>query len=244
MQTFFCSENNISARKAKITDLETVHHIKDVLRLKKGERVNLFDQRNRRYLSVIEELSAQNIICKIEDMSVPLENKKIKLTVACAIPKKSRIDDIIDKLTQLGVERIIPLITKRTIVKLDKKKKDARRRRWEKIALVAAQQSQRHSLPVIEPITDINKVITESGDFDLRLIPHLSDERKTLKEIFSKASPKSVLILIGPEGDFTPEEVNLAKKNGFIAVTLGENVLRVETAAVAVASFIRLNEDY
>ncbi|MBU1727106.1 MAG: RNA methyltransferase, partial [Candidatus Omnitrophica bacterium] len=164
---------------------------------------------------------------------------KIRLTIACALPKKAKFDDIVDKLTQLGVDGIIPLNTKRVIVKIDKKKEVVRLERWRKIAMSAAKQSQRASVPVVGHLKSIEEVLKE-GDYDLKLIPHLSGKRRSLKEAIEKASPKNILILIGPEGDFTDEEVALAVKYGCVPVSLGELVLRVDTAAIAVASFVRL----
>jgi 16S rRNA (uracil1498-N3)-methyltransferase len=108
-------------------------------------------------------------------------------------------------------------------------------KRWEKIAQSAARQCQRNTVPVIEPVTDISVVIANSQQFVMKLIPHLAGNRKTLKEVFNIIRPKSVLVLIGPEGDFTPAEVELALHNGFIPVSLGATTLRVATAAVAVA---------
>jgi 16S rRNA (uracil1498-N3)-methyltransferase len=155
------------------------------------------------------------------------------------------MDDIVDKLTQLGVECIIPLETERGIVRLDKQKKIQRSQRWEKIALSAAKQSQGSRLVVIKPVSALKDVLLSVDDFDLKLMPTLEGERKSLKDVFSRGECigiKKIIVLIGPEGDFTPGEVALAKKAGFIPVSLGERVLRVDTAAIAVASFIKLNE--
>ena len=243
MQRFYSSSQNISADKIIISDKSQAHHIRDVLRLKIKDRVVIFDEQGNEYISVIENLSPQKIIFKIKEQHNSNPAAKSKITVACAIPKKCKIDDIIDKLTQLSVNRIIPLETARVVVKLDKQKKIARQERWEKIALNASQQSQRHSVPVIDSVKNIEEVIFHSRDYDLKIIPTLIDERKSLQEVFKKSHPKNTLILIGPEGDFTPKEVNLAKRAGFIPVTLGDLVLRVETAAIAVVSFMRLHEN-
>jgi 16S rRNA (uracil1498-N3)-methyltransferase len=174
-----------------------------------------------------------------------LNPRKSSINIACAIPKKSKFDDIVDKLTQLGVDRIIPLKTERAVVKLSIQKGEARLQRWVKIALSAAQQSQRSILPQISPLTDFRELIKKSTGFNLKLIPTLEGERKTLKEALSPVLPlpANILILIGPEGDFSPKEIDLALKHNFIPVSLGSTVLRVETAAIAVASFINLNED-
>ena len=169
-----------------------------------------------------------------------LKPAKVKITVACAIPKASKMDDIVDKLTQLGVDRIIPLETEREIIKLDKHKRIFRQARWKKIALNASRQSQRNTLPAIESIKNIKELLSQVDAYDLRLIPTLTGIREAFQEILTKAKAKDILVFIGPEGDFTQEEINLAKRAGFIPVSLGDLVLRVETAAVAVASFIRI----
>lgn len=129
------------------------------------------------------------------------------------------------------------------IVKFDQKKQAQRLARWRKIARSASEQSQRSDLPEIEPVQEIRKVLAHCGDYDLKIIPHLEGERRSLKEVISAKPGKNILILIGPEGDFTAAEVAAAKKAGCILVDLGERVLRVDTAAIAVASFIRLNEN-
>jgi len=240
MHRFFCPAPPISGNKIIINDKEKIHHLRDVLRLKPGEKVVLFDGKGSEYITEIEKLSPQSILLKIKDRYMCQTTKKFRLTIACAIPKKSKMDDIIDKLTQLGVDRITPLETERVIIKLNRHKEGLRHERWKRIAISAAQQSQRNTAPIIEPIRDIKEVLSASGDFDLKLIPTLTGERKALREAFLASKPKNVLVLIGPEGDFTDEEVDLAKESGCLAVSLGDFVLRVETAAVAVAGFIRL----
>ncbi len=149
------------------------------------------------------------------------------------------MDDIIDHLTQLGVARIIPMLTERVVVKLDEAGKETRLKRWQKIALNAAGQSQRNSLPSIDAVTDIADILSQSQDYDLKLIPHLTGEKKHIKDVIIGAAQKNVIVLIGPEGDFTPGEVEMALKAGFLPVSLGDTVLRVATAAVAVAGYIK-----
>jgi 16S rRNA (uracil1498-N3)-methyltransferase len=150
------------------------------------------------------------------------------------------MDDIIDKLTQVGVDRIIPMLTRRVIIKLDKERAGLRLARWQKLALAASGQSQRDSLPEICEFRKFSEVVAGSGEYDLKLIPALIGERRHLKEILGQGIYKNILVLIGPEGDFTPQELQAALEEGFIPVTLGERVLRVDTAAVAVAAFIKL----
>jgi 16S rRNA (uracil1498-N3)-methyltransferase len=244
MHRFFVSCKSISANKIVISDNKQVHYLRDVLRLKVKDKVVAFDEQGNEFNCLIKKNLSGKIILDIKKTNPPASTqKRISLSLACAIPKRSNMDDIIDKLTQAGVDRIIPLKTKRVIVNFDEEKKRSRLERWCKIAQSAAQQAKRNTLPIIEPVKDIKKVILESKNYALKLIPTLTGERKTLKEVLQTHKPRSVLVFIGPEGDFTDEEVDLAKQSGFIPVTLGNLVLRVETAAVAVASFIRLYAD-
>jgi 16S rRNA (uracil1498-N3)-methyltransferase len=246
MRKYFCEQADISDNKITISAKGKVHHIKDVLRMKEGDSLIISDKEGRSYITKIEGISEQTVVLAIKEYKAAAPAQKVFVAVACALPKKSRMDDIIDKLTQLGVDRIIPLQTTRVIVKLDKKKKALRQARWLKIAQSAAEQSQRNSLPIVDPVRDFKELLVLSKDFDLRLIPALIGERKALKEVLKNTQAKSILVTIGPEGDFSEEEVRLAVARSFIPVTLGDLVLRVETAAVAVASYIRfyLNEDH
>ncbi len=228
-------EDNLS-----ISDAEQFHHIKDVLRLKVNDEVIVFDNRGNEYICAITELNKKQAMLAIKARK-RAGTKKIKITVACAIPKKAKMDEIIDNLTQLGVDSIIPMETKRVIIKLDDSKREAKLQRWRRIAQSAAEQSQRNTVPIVEPVTGIESVITHSQDFDLKLIPTLAGERKPIREAITESRPSHILVLIGPEGDFTPEEIRRAENAGFVPVSLGESVLRVGTAAAAVVSYIRLS---
>lgn len=240
MHRFFI--DRIQGEIVSLTDTEQLHHLKDVLRLKVNDEVSIFDGEGNDYAGVITGIDKRQVEIKVKQ--VRSANKtSLKLTVACAIPKGSRMDEVIDYLTQLGVERIIPMRTERTVVKLDSAKTEARLKRWQKIAQSAAQQSQRSRIPVIESVARFEDVILSSQDYDLKLIPNLSGERKPIREVVAETRPKDVLVLVGPEGDFTAEEVGLALSQGFIAVSLGDTVLRVATAAIAVASYIKFTVD-
>jgi 16S rRNA (uracil1498-N3)-methyltransferase len=231
--------DRVDGERVAITDAGQLHHLKDVLRLKTGGKVVICDNDGKTYDGVIDGIDRKQVIFKvIESKSVP--GSKTKLTIACAIPKGDRMDDIIDQLTQLGVERIIPMMTERVIVKLNNTRKESRLKRWKTIAQNAAQQSQRNSIPHIEPVTEIANVLSDSGNFDLKIIPHLGGETIHIRDLFNNEQPEKILILIGPEGDFTPQEVELALGAGFIPVSLGDTILRVATAATAVASFLKL----
>ncbi|MFA5725940.1 MAG: RsmE family RNA methyltransferase [Candidatus Omnitrophota bacterium] len=248
MHRFFCPVSNSAGDKIIIGDKDQAHHIKNVLRLKEGEKAIVFDEKGNEYNCIISGIGNKIYLDVKGKISSGQKMAKIKLTVACAMPKKARMDDIVDKLVQLGVNRIIPLKTERTIVKLDKPKEASRLIRWRKIALSASKQSQRNDLAIIEPVKSFEEEIALSAEFDLKLVPHLLGARKSLKVIldkfFRKIEPPpfipKILVLIGPEGDFSAREVQLAIDSGFIPITLGDLVLRVDTASLAVASCIEL----
>jgi len=239
MHRLYCPSRNISGNNIIIDDKQQVHHARDVLRLKLGEEVVICDDKGNEYNSVLENLLSKGMVFKIITKKGFTRTSGASLTVACAIPKGSHMDNIMDQLTQLGVDRIIPLETERVIVKLDRLKKALRQVRWNKIIFNAGQQSQRNVLPILEPIKNIKELLSDSEKFDLKLIPTLQAQRKPLKEIIENSRPSNILVIIGPEGDFTTEEIDMARRAGFIPVSLGELVLRVETAAIAVTSFIR-----
>ncbi|MFA4993517.1 MAG: RsmE family RNA methyltransferase [Candidatus Omnitrophota bacterium] len=243
MNRFFVDKIDVKDKNIFLNDPEELHHLRDVLRIKLLEQVAVFDNLGNEFIAAVVEIGPAAAKLEIKEKKV-LRVPGPALTVACAIPKKVKMDDIVDKLTQLGVECIIPLETERVIVRLDKQKKIQRFQRWEKIALSAAKQSQGSRLALIKPVSALGDVLLSVDDFDLKLMPTLEGKRKSLKEVFSHECKniKKIIVLIGPEGDFTPGEVALAKKAGFIPISLGERVLRVDTAAIAVASFIKLNE--
>ncbi|MCX5699024.1 MAG: RsmE family RNA methyltransferase [Candidatus Omnitrophica bacterium] len=242
MNRFLVEKIDAADKFIILNDPAQLHHLRDVLRARPKERIAVFDRASNEYVAAVVEIGSSRAKLEIKEKRPP-NDLDIQITVACAIPKKPKMDDIIDKLTQLGVACIIPLLTERVIIKLDKQKKLQRFQRWEKIALSAVKQSQRSNIVVIKPVTDFKDLMANARDFDLKLIPTLEAERKTLKNIFSQTAKqfKKIMVLIGPEGDFTPQEVSLAKAAGFLPVTLGQQVLRVDTAAIAVVSFIKFN---
>jgi len=236
MHSFYL-EDSVTGEQAVISETEQLHHLRDVLRLKSGDRVTVFDSAGREFLCSISDITRQQALLKIIERQ-PTRPTKFKLAVACALPKKSGMDDIVDKLTQIGVDSIIPLLTERVVVKADEAQ-GSRLERWQKIARSAAEQSHRNTLPVIPGIFCLNDLLTESAGYDLKLIPTLEGNRLSLRNVLLGKAPSAVLVLIGPEGDFTSQEVGQAVSAGFLPVTMGDNILRVETAAIAAAAYIK-----
>jgi 16S rRNA (uracil1498-N3)-methyltransferase len=237
MHSFFLAEI-ISGDAALISDAGQLHHLRDVLRLRIGDEIMVFDGEGNKYSGTIEGLDKKQAVLRLKARQ-PALIRRLRLAVGCAVPKQARMDDIIDKLTQLGVDSIIPLFTERCIVKPEETI-DARLERWRKIARSASEQSHRTTLPYISRGSGFKEALADSKDYRLKLVPTLVGERQTLRELFTDSPPESIFVLIGPEGDFTPEEIQEAMDAGFIPVSLGDAVLRVETAAIAVASYIKL----
>ena len=163
MHRVYCVLENIFEDRIIINDKKQIHHMRDVLWIKPKDEVAVFDEKGNSYITEFQGVNEGSIILLIKEKKAASLFKKTRFTVACAIPKKSRFDEIVDKLTQLGVDRIIPLKTERVIVKLDREKETLRLERWRNVALAASCQSQRNILPDIEPVKALREVLDGSG---------------------------------------------------------------------------------
>jgi 16S rRNA (uracil1498-N3)-methyltransferase len=237
MARLYCPKESIQGEEIFINDPRQIHYLCDVLRMKVKDDIYIFDGQGKEYRCKIEQLSKKRVTLTMKEENKNKVHSQFNLTVACSLPKqKNRFDDLIDKLSQLGVDKIIPMITQRVVVRWDYSRIQRHHHRWEKIAQQACIQSGRNVLPVIEPIKEIRQILNSSESYDLKLIPTITEEKHNLRDIVNKT-----LILIGPEGDFTEGELAQAVNAGFIPICLGDLVLRVDTAAIAVASFFRLS---
>ncbi|MFH1826119.1 MAG: 16S rRNA (uracil(1498)-N(3))-methyltransferase [bacterium] len=220
------------------------HQIKNVLRLKPGAEIELLDGRGNVYFARIRELATDKVTCEIISTQQADSTAKIKITLAQCLPKAKKMDLIIQKCTELGAAEIIPVLSERSIAKGDKNE------RWQKIAKEAAEQSGRTTIPKIAPLTNLADVLKVQAD--LKLIPWELENQESLKEALISKYPNihspitqspDILILIGPEGGFSKSEVNQASLAGFIAVSLGKNILRTETAGLAALAMINYQFD-
>lgn len=230
MHRFYAPPENIK-EKIIIKDQAEIHHIKDVLRMKIGEATVIFDGKGNEYNAKINSLSNHEAVLLIIDKREGGRNSFLQVCLACALPKKSKFEFIVEKATELGAERIIPLKTVRTIVDLKGERAERKVDRWQEIAINASKQSQRKTIPRIEKIHTLSQAMQEVKKYDLCLIPCLSGKRKKIEDLWMHFNGKSIMVLIGPEGDFTLKEVKLAIKSGCQPVTLGEQVLKVDSAA-------------
>lgn len=172
--------------------------------------------------------------CEAAERTAP---PKVTLTLLQAIPKAGNMELIIEKAVELGVSAIVPVLTERTVVRLDDKAAEKKREKWQRLALEACKQCGQNWLPKVEAPTPFQRVWQSLPAHDLRLVAAIQNDAEPLKAIlastrFCAAAPQSVLIAIGPEGDLTAEEYALAREHGCQAVSLGPIILRVETAAL------------
>lgn len=240
MHRFLCPSLNAQAPTAEITQSAEIHHLINVLRCKTQDPVTIFNGQGIEADAIILKITGERIVFKIlRSKNPPLPTTEIAL--ACAIPKKAKFDLIIEKTTELGVSEIIPLQTARTQLKGPLRTLAEKRQRYERIALNASKQSQRALLPRISPIQKFHDLLKDHLPTTLGFIPSLIGNRQRLIDFQPEISkkPSRILFLIGPEGDFTPEEVAAAVQKGMYAVSLGDTVLKVDTAAISVVAFAK-----
>lgn len=172
-------------------------------------------------------------------MTLINRDPKLEITLIQGLPKFEKMDSIVQKATELGVKRIIPVITTRTIPSLTLQKTKLRLDRWQKIAISAAEQSGRTIIPLISPITNLDQGLLEIDSINLKLFFWEEERSVTLKSVLQKIDARNAAaIIIGPEGGFTKEEAKLAKQSEAISVSLGSQLLRTETAPIAALSIL------
>jgi 16S rRNA (uracil1498-N3)-methyltransferase len=236
MHRFYIAPEYWNPDALRLRDAEA-HHARDVLRMKRGDRAVVFNGRGREITSEIVDLAKDEVrLRKLhESETAPL---RCRITLGQAIPKGKNMDLIVQKAVEIGASEIAPLISERTIVDLDKNEAEQKRQKWQHVAIEAAKQCGQNWLPVVPVPQKVKSFFAHPGNFDLRLIGSLQPDAIQLKRILSdyieqhRDRPKSVLMMVGPEGDFTPAELALAKTHGCLAITLGPIILRVETAAI------------
>ena len=213
------------------------HHARDVLRLQPGGRVVVFNGRGHEITAEIAKVTREEILLrKMHEARVP--PLPCQITLAQAIPKGKNMDLIVQKAVEIGAAEIAPLISERTIVHLEAKEAAQKQAKWQQVAIEAAKQSGQNWLLAVQTPRKLSDFFANAGLQRLRLIGSLQSDAMHLKAVLADyerehhARPASVLMCIGPEGDFTPAELNLARSNGCRPITLGPIILRVETAAI------------
>ncbi|HWI55367.1 MAG TPA: 16S rRNA (uracil(1498)-N(3))-methyltransferase [Desulfobacteria bacterium] len=238
MARFFVSENSIENNTVTITGPD-VKHISKVLRLDPGHYVSVLTGAGTEFEAVIREVTGKAVICDIVGEKNIVTEPPVKVTLYQGLPKGDKMELIIQKSTEIGVSRIVPMICERTVVKLDDKKASERRVRWQRVAEEAAKQSRRTAVPeVAEPIR-FDMVARELKDEALAIMPWEEQKSGSIKHLLqSSLGKRDVAILIGPEGGFSPKEAEKAKEAGIQLVTLGPRIMRTETAGIVTAALV------
>ena len=239
MYNFF-TENQKNNGKFYLTGGD-YNHIKNVLRMKKGERF-LVSQGGASHLCELEDFENDSIVAKIieenyQDTSLPIE-----IHLFQGLPKADKLELIIQKTVELGVHKIIPVEMARSIVKLDQKKKDGKTARWQAIAESASKQSKRTSIPTVESVIPYGVALDMAKELDVLILPYeskngMQDTVDALREI---KSGMKIGVRIGPEGGFDDKEIEKAREMGAKIISLGKRILRTETASITAVAMLML----
>ena len=239
MYHFFVERSQIHPESVTITGPD-VNHIKNVLRMKPGEQVLISNGEDRDYLCRLTEISADAVEAEILEEREETTELPAKIWLFQGLPKSDKMELIIQKAVELGACEIIPVATRRSVVKLDKKKEENKVRRWNAIAESAAKQSGRMQIPEVKGVMTLSEAFSYSEGFDINLIPYeLEEGMEKTREILGRIKPgMRAGIYIGPEGGFDREEVEAAVEKGIHPITLGRRILRTETAGMAALSIL------
>jgi 16S rRNA (uracil1498-N3)-methyltransferase len=244
MHRFYISPANWNRGALALTGSEA-HHARNVLRMKGGEKLVLFDGQGREITAEIVDLTGGEIgLRKLHEAQTP--PLRCRIVVAQAIPKGKNMELILQKAVEIGAAEIEPIISDRTIVRIDSESAAQKQSKWQQIAIEAAKQCGQNWLPRVHTPMKLAELFSAAAveSFDLRLIGSLQPDAQHLKKILADYSsehqhrPRSVLMLVGPEGDFTSAELALARRHGCQPITLGPIILRVETAAIYCLSIL------
>ncbi|MGH7198779.1 MAG: 16S rRNA (uracil(1498)-N(3))-methyltransferase [Candidatus Omnitrophota bacterium] len=240
MRRFFIDPNAIEGNVVTLSREES-HHAVSVLRLKKGDGLDLFDGRGNQFGGRVVDIKEGSVSVRLEPAAAVSGNfaaLPVEVTLAVSVIKPDRMDTLIQKAAELAASAIVPVLSERSVVKLSGERWEGKVKRWRKIALESCKQCGQPRIPEISAPRRFEDVLADSGRYDKILIPTLAVRGDILYKTLSVSGAKRILALIGPEGDFTPEEVKLACSRGAAPVSLGPLVLRSETAALYLLSVL------
>jgi 16S rRNA (uracil1498-N3)-methyltransferase len=244
MHRFYISPNNWNPGAVTLAGPEA-HHARDVLRMRAGEKLVLFNGQGREITAEILDLGGDEIrLRKLHEAEMP--PLQCRIVLGQAIPKGRNMELIVQKAVEIGAAEIAPIISDRTIVQVDSESAALKQTKWQQIAIEAAKQCGQNWLPRVQKPRKLAELFSLASEesFDLRLIGSLQPDAQHLKKVLAnylsehQHRPRTVLMLIGPEGDFTPAELSLARRYGCQPITLGPIILRVETAAIYCLSIL------
>ncbi|NLB34142.1 MAG: 16S rRNA (uracil(1498)-N(3))-methyltransferase [Tissierellia bacterium] len=237
MFRYFCADDKINNNKVTIEGGDA-KHLKTILRAQAGDKISVVSE-SKEYIAEIESINKEDIICTLVEEVMTNNETKINITLCQGIPKQTKMETIIQQNVELGVKRFIPLITERTVVKLNEKDREQKKLdRWQKIAKESAKQSKRNIVPIVEDIKTVKQLIEKLKNEEAEVIvPYELEDVKLLKDVL-KEPKENYYIVIGPEGGFDIKEIEMFQEIGAHIVTLGKRILRTETAGVVTSSVV------
>lgn len=241
MFNFFVDESQKQGNTYLITDSD-YNHIKNVLRMQKGDEL-VVSVNGKSDLCEIKSFKDETVVVKIIEENYKNTELKTNIFLFQGLPKSDKMEFIIQKAVELGVDGVIPVEMNRCVVKLDEKKKNSKQTRWQAIAESAAKQSKRNTVPTVFDVLSYKDALEKANELDMLIVPYenengMVETKKVLNEL---CNCSSVGILIGPEGGFEEKEIDLAKQFGGRIISLGKRILRTETAAITAVSMCMLN---
>lgn len=240
MYRFYVSADQLAEKEVFISGGD-VNHIKNVLRLEVGDWIVACDGNGTDYVSQIQSICSDEVVTSIEKVQPTGTELPVRITLFQGMPKKDKLELIIQKAVELGACEIVPVMTKRTVVKLSEEKKiNKRLERWQSIAYAAAKQCDRGIIPTVHKPVSYEEALAMADQLDYNVIPYeLQTGMEEARKIVDQAcKQRSLGIFIGPEGGFEPEEVERAMTRNIHPMTLGKRILRTETAGMALLSIL------
>lgn len=240
MYRFYVSADQLAEKEVFISGGD-VNHIKNVLRLEVGDWIVACDGNGTDYVSRIQSICSDEVVASIEKVQPTGTELPVRITLFQGMPKKDKLELIIQKAVELGACEIVPVMTKRTVVKLSEEKKiNKRLERWQSIAYAAAKQCDRGIIPTVHKPVSYEEALAMADQLDYNVIPYelqtgMEEARKIVDQTCKQ---RSLGIFIGPEGGFEPEEVERAMTRNIHPMTLGKRILRTETAGMALLSIL------
>jgi 16S rRNA (uracil1498-N3)-methyltransferase len=236
MPRFFVSRKKIQGEKGAVTGQE-LEHMRKVLRLRLGDHVTLFDDQGWEHEGIIQSYTDLRGEVEILKSYQPGRESSLKVTLAQGLSKGEKMDWVVEKATELGVQIIVPFLSSHTVPRPDSKNIERRQARWKKIALSAAKQSGRTQIPEILDVSDFGDLVRRPWPCELKLLFWEKESMQNLTQIReTKPHLDSLLLVIGPEGGFSSDEASEAMRHGFQSIRLGKRIMRTETAAVTALS--------
>jgi 16S rRNA (uracil1498-N3)-methyltransferase len=241
MFNFFVDESQKQGNTYLITDSD-YNHIKNVLRMQKGDEL-VVSVNGKSDLCEIKSFKDETVVVKIIEENYKNTELKTNIFLFQGLPKSDKMEFIIQKAVELGVDGVIPVEMNRCVVKLDDKKKNSKQTRWQAIAESAAKQSKRNTVPTVFDVLSYKDALEKANELDMLIVPYENENGmvETKKVLDELCNCSSVGILIGPEGGFEEKEIDLAKQFGGRIISLGKRILRTETAAITAVSMCMLN---